>query len=200
MNRKILSFIIVFMSFSTIIFALDENIRVPSNLYKISDYDRSIEIYHTERGSSTLTSVWGYTIHTNIYYKNNAKSCYLVFDLNTEANDSDADFNSVVFYDKSESNRFVLNLNKSIDREKLFRDSDATIHLRRLQNIVRKQHRLSDYEIDSLIKLIEDSKFTIYIRFMRGSDYYYLNKYDFDKRQAKALYSLLKFYKDIKNK
>lgn len=199
MIRKILSFIAVFVSLSAIVFALDNEIKIPADLYRISDYDRNLEIYHTERGSSTLTSVWGYILQTNIYYRNNLKTCYLVFDLNSDKN-SNVNFYSVIFYDKSESNRVVLNINLSNNGEKLFKDGDATIHLRNLQEIVRRQHRLSDSEIDSLIKLIEDSKFEIYVRFNSGNNYYPLTKYDFSKRQTKALYTLLKFYKEIKNK
>lgn len=201
MKRIILSFIIVFISFSTMIFALDEGIKVPNNLYKVDDFYRNIEMYHTERGVSTLTSVWGYIIYTNVYYRNNPKSCWLVFDLNSDTNDANAGFNSVMFYDKSESNSIILNLNSTVDREKIFTDSDATIHLRKLKSIVRRQYRLSDNEIDSLIKLIEDNKFRVNVRFIiNRNNHYPLNKNDFNKNQVKALYDLLKFYKDIKNK
>lgn len=199
MKRIILSRIVIFVSFATIVFARDTEIKIPNSLYKVSDYDRNIEIYHTERGVATLTSVWGYIIQTNIYYRNNLKTCYLVFDLYPNAN-SNADFYSIVFYDKSESNKVVLNLNISDKREKLFKDGDATIHLRNLQEIVRRQHKLSDSEIDSLIKLIENSKFEIYVKFIQGKGYYPLTKSDFNKKQAKSLYTLLKFYKEIKNK
>ena len=41
MSRRILSFIIVFISFSTMIFALDDGIRVPSNLYRVDDFYRN---------------------------------------------------------------------------------------------------------------------------------------------------------------
>ena len=106
-----------------------------------------------------------------------------------------------MFYDKSESNRVVVNLNSTADRERVFTDSDATIHLRKLKHIERRQYRLSDNEIDSLIKLIEESKFKVNVRFIVNKDNYYpLNKNDFNKNQVKALYDLLKFYKDIKDK
>ena len=201
MKTRILSFIIVFVSFSTMVFALDDGIRVPSNLYKVDDFYRNIEMYHTERGVSTLTTVWGYIIYTNVYYRNNPKSCWLVFDLNSDTNDANSGFNSVIFYDKSENNSVTIKLNSTADRERLFTDSDATIHLRKLKSIVRKQHRLSDNEIDSLIKLIEDNKFSVNVRFIiNRNNYYPLNKNDFNKNQAKALYDLLKFYRDIKNK
>lgn len=201
MKTKIFSFIIVFMSFSTMVFAFNGEIKAPSNLYKVDDFYRNIEMYHTERGVSTLTTVWGYIIYTNVYYRNNAKSCWLVFDLNPDANDASANFNSVVFSDKSGNNSVVINLNSAADRENIFTDSDATIHLRKLKSIVRRQYRLSDNEIDSLIKLIEDNKFAINVRFVsRNNNYYPLNKKDFNKSQTKALYDLLKFYKDIKNK
>lgn len=59
---------------------------------------------------------------------------------------------------------------------------------------------MSDSEIDSLIKLIENSKFEIYVKFIQGKGYYPLTKSDFNKKQAKSLYTLLKFYKEIKNK
>ncbi len=201
MSRRILSFIIVFISFSTMIFALDDGIRVPSNLYRVDDFYRNIEMYHTERGVATLTTVWGYIIITNVYYRNNAKSCWLVFDLNSDTNNVNSVFNSAMFYDKSESNRVVVNLNSTADRERVFTDSDATIHLRKLKHIERRQYRLSDNEIDSLIKLIEESKFKVNVRFIVNKDNYYpLNKNDFNKNQVKALYDLLKFYKDIKDK
>lgn len=200
MKRKILSFIIVFVSFSTMIFALDGGIKVPSSLYKVDDFYRNIEMYHTERGVSTLTTVWGYIIFTNVYYRNNAKSCWLVFDLNSDAENAETGFNSVMFYGQNESNRVVLNINSTTDREKLFTDSDATIHLRKLKHIVRRQHRLSDNEINSLIGLIEDNKFEINVRFVNRNNYYPLNKKDFNKRQARDLYNLLKFYRDIKEK
>lgn len=201
MKTRILSFIIVFISFSTMIFALDDGIRVPSNLYRVDDFYRNIEMYHTARGVETSNSVWGYIIFTNVYYRNNPKSCWFVFDFNSDSNDANAGLNSVVFYGKNESNRVVLNVASATDRENVFTDSDATIHLRKLRYIVRKQYRLSDNEIDSLIKLIEDNKFKINVRFVsRNNNYYPLNKKDFNKGQAKALYDLLKFYKDIKNK
>ena len=158
-------------------------------------------MYHTERGVATLTTVWGYIIITNVYYRNNAKSCWLVFDLNSDTNNVNSVFNSAMFYDKSESNRVVVNLNSTADRERVFTDSDATIHLRKLKHIERRQYRLSDNEIDSLIKLIEESKFKVNVRFIVNKDNYYpLNKNDFNKNQVKALYDLLKFYKDIKDK
>ena len=201
MRARMLSFIIVFVSFSTMVFAFNNEIKAPSNLYKVDDLSRSIEMYHTARGVDTLTSAWGYIIYTNVYYRNNAKSCWLVFDLNTDANDAGANFNSVIFSDKSGSNSVTFNLNAAADRESLFTDSDATIHLRKLKTIVRRQYRLSDNEIDSLIKLIEDNKFAVNVRYVsRNNNYYPLSKKDFNKNQAKALCDLLKFYKDIKNK
>jgi len=200
MKRKVLSFIAVFVSLSAIAFAQDNEIKIPTDLYKISDYGRNLDIYHTERGSSTLTSVWGYIIQTNIYYRNNIKTCYLVFDLYSEENASDK-FYSVIFSDKKENNKVVLNINLADNGEKLFKEGDATIHLRNLQNVARRQHRLSDSEIDSLIKLIEDNKFQVYVRFNSGNNNYYsLSRKDFSKKQVKALYTLLKFYKEIKNK
>lgn len=200
MKRKVLSFIAVFVSLSAIVFAQDNEIKIPTDLYKISDYGRNLDIYHTERGSSTLTSVWGYIIQTNIYYRNNIKTCYLVFDLYSDENANDK-FYSVIFSDKKENNKVVLNINMANNGEKLFKESDATIHLRNLQNVARRQHRLSDSEIDSLIKLIEDNKFKVYVRFNSGNNNYYsLSRKDFSKKQAKALYTLLKFYKEIKNK
>ena len=200
MKRKVLSFIAVFVSLSAIVFAQDNEIKIPTDLYKISDYGRNLDIYHTERGSSTLTSVWGYVIQTNIYYRNNIKTCYLVFDLYSDENASDK-FYSVIFSDKKENNKVVLNINMANNGEKLFKESDATIHLRNLQNVARRQHRLSDSEVDSLIKLIEDNKFQVYVRFNSGNNNYYsLSRKDFSKKQAKALYTLLKFYKEIKNK
>ena len=200
MKRKVLSFIAVFVSLSAIVFAQDNEIKIPTDLYKISDYGRNLDIYHTERGSSTLTSVWGYVIQTNIYYRNNIKTCYLVFDLYSDENANDK-FYSVIFSDKKENNKVVLNINLANNGEKLFKESDATIHLRNLQNVSRRQHRLSDTEIDSLIKLIEDNKFQVYVRFNSGNNNYYsLSRKDFSKKQAKALYTLLKFYKEIKNK
>ena len=200
MKRKVLSFIAVFVSLSAIVFAQDNEIKIPTDLYKISDYSRNLDIYHTERGSSTLTSVWGYVIQTNIYYRNNIKTCYLVFDLYSEENANDK-FYSVIFSDKKENNKVVLNINLADNGEKLFKESDATIHLRNLQNVARRQHRLSDTEIDSLIKLIEDTKFKVYVRFNSGNNNYYsLSRKDFSKKQVKALYTLLKFYKEIKNK
>lgn len=200
MKRKVLSFIAVFVSLSAIVFAQDNEIKIPTDLYKISDYGRNLDIYHTERGSSTLTSVWGYIIQTNIYYRNNIKTCYLVFDLYSDENARDK-FYSVMFSDKKENNKVVLNINLADNGEKLFKESDATIHLRNLQNVARRQHRLSDTEIDSLIKLIEDNKFQVYVRFNSGNNNYYsLSRKDFSKKQAKALYTLLKFYKEIKNK
>ncbi len=200
MKRKVLSFIAVFVSLSAIVFAQDNEIKIPTDLYKISDYGRNLDIYHTERGSSTLTSVWGYIIQTNIYYRNNIKTCYLVFDLYSEENARDK-FYSVIFSDKKENNKVVLNINLADNGEKLFKEGDATIHLRNLQNVARRQHRLSDSEIDSLIKLIEDNKFQVYVRFNSGNNNYYsLSRKDFSKKQAKALYTLLKFYKEIKNK
>lgn len=200
MKRKVLSFIAVFVSLSAIAFAQDNEIKIPTDLYKISDYGRNLDIYHTERGSSTLTSVWGYVIQTNIYYRNNIKTCYLVFDLYSDENANDK-FYSVIFSDKKENNKVVLNINMANNGEKLFKESDATIHLRNLQNVARRQHRLSDSEVDSLIKLIEDNKFQVYVRFNSGNNNYYsLSRKDFSKKQAKALYTLLKFYKEIKNK
>lgn len=200
MKRKVLSFIAVFVSLSAIVFVQDNEIKIPTDLYKISDYGRNLDIYHTERGSSTLTSVWGYIIQTNIYYRNNIKTCYLVFDLYSEENARDK-FYSVIFSDKKENNKVVLNINLADNGEKLFKEGDATIHLRNLQNVARRQHRLSDSEIDSLIKLIEDNKFQVYVRFNSGNNNYYsLSRKDFSKKQAKALYTLLKFYKEIKNK
>ena len=200
MKRKVLSFIAVFVSLSAIVFAQDNEIKIPTDLYKISDYGRNLDIYHTERGSSTLTSVWGYIIQTNIYYRNNIKTCYLVFDLYSDENARDK-FYSVMFSDKKENNKVVLNINLADNGEKLFKESDATIHLRNLQNVARRQHRLSDSEIDSLIKLIEDNKFKVYVRFNSGNNNYYsLSRKDFSKKQVKALYTLLKFYKEIKNK
>ncbi|TXJ49326.1 hypothetical protein [Brachyspira aalborgi] len=200
MKRKVLSFIAVFVSLSAIVFVQDNEIKIPTDLYKISDYGRNLDIYHTERGSSTLTSVWGYVIQTNIYYRNNIKTCYLVFDLYSDENANDK-FYSVIFSDKKENNKVVLNINLADNGEKLFKESDATIHLRNLQNVARRQHRLSDTEIDSLIKLIEDNKFQVYVRFNSGNNNYYsLSRKDFSKRQVKALYTLLKFYKEIKNK
>ncbi len=200
MKRKVLSFIAVFVSLSAIVFVQDNEIKIPTDLYKISDYGRNLDIYHTERGSSTLTSVWGYIIQTNIYYRNNIKTCYLVFDLYSEENASDK-FYSVIFSDKKENNKVVLNINLADNGEKLFKEGDATIHLRNLQNVARRQHRLSDSEIDSLIKLIEDNKFKVYVRFNSGNNNYYsLSRKDFSKKQVKALYTLLKFYKEIKNK
>lgn len=200
MKRKVLSFIAVFVSLSAIVFAQDNEIKIPTDLYKISDYGRNLDIYHTERGSSTLTSVWGYIIQTNIYYRNNIKTCYLVFDLYSDENARDK-FYSVMFSDKKENNKVVLNINLADNGEKLFKESDATIHLRNLQNVARRQHRLSDSEVDSLIKLIEDNKFKVYVRFNSGNNNYYsLSRKDFSKKQAKALYTLLKFYKEIKNK
>ena len=200
MKRKVLSFIAVFVSLSAIVFAQDNEIKIPTDLYKISDYGRNLDIYHTERGSSTLTSVWGYAIQTNIYYRNNIKTCYLVFDLYSEENANDK-FYSVIFSDKKENNKVVLNINLADNGEKLFKESDATIHLRNLQNVARRQHRLSDSEVDSLIKLIEDNKFKVYVRFNSGNNNYYsLSRKDFSKKQVKALYTLLKFYKEIKNK
>lgn len=200
MKRKVLSFIAVFVSLSAIVFAQDNEIKIPTDLYKISDYGRNLDIYHTAKGSSTLTSVWGYIIQTNIYYRNNIKTCYLVFDLYSEENANDK-FYSVIFSDKKENNKVVLNINMANNGEKLFKESDATIHLRNLQNVSRRQHRLSDTEIDSLIKLIEDNKFQVYVRFNSGNNNYYsLSRKDFSKKQAKALYTLLKFYKEIKNK
>lgn len=200
MKRKVLSFIAVFVSLSAIVFVQDNEIKIPTDLYKISDYGRNLDIYHTERGSSTLTSVWGYVIQTNIYYRNNIKTCYLVFDLYSEENANDK-FYSVIFSDKKENNKVVLNINLADNGEKLFKESDATIHLRNLQNVARRQHRLSDTEIDSLIKLIEDNKFQVYVRFNSGNNNYYsLSRKDFSKKQVKALYTLLKFYKEIKNK
>ena len=200
MKRKVLCFIAVFVSLSAIVFVQDNEIKIPTDLYKISDYGRNLDIYHTERGSSTLTSVWGYVIQTNIYYRNNIKTCYLVFDLYSEENANDK-FYSVIFSDKKENNKVVLNINLADNGEKLFKESDATIHLRNLQNVARRQHRLSDTEIDSLIKLIEDTKFKVYVRFNSGNNNYYsLSRKDFSKKQAKALYTLLKFYKEIKNK
>ena len=196
MKRKVLSFIAVFVSLSAIAFAQDNEIKIPTDLYKISDYGRNLDIYHTERGSSTLTSVWGYVIQTNIYYRNNIKTCYLVFDLYSEENANDK-FYSVIFSDKKENNKVVLNINLANNGEKLFKESDATIHLRNLQNVARRQHRLSDTEI----KLIEDNKFQVYVRFNSGNNNYYsLSRKDFSKKQVKALYTLLKFYKEIKNK
>ena len=196
MKRKVLSFIAVFVSLSAIAFAQDNEIKIPTDLYKISDYGRNLDIYHTERGSSTLTSVWGYVIQTNIYYRNNIKTCYLVFDLYSDENANDK-FYSVIFSDKKENNKVVLNINMANNGEKLFKESDATIHLRNLQNVARRQHRLSDTEI----KLIEDNKFQVYVRFNSGNNNYYsLSRKDFSKKQAKALYTLLKFYKEIKNK
>lgn len=200
MKRKVLSFIAVFVSLSAIVFVQDNEIKIPTDLYKISDYGRNLDIYHTERGSSTLTSVWGYVIQTNIYYRNNIKTCYLVFDLYSDENANDK-FYSVIFSDKKENNKVVLNINLADNGEKLFKESDATIHLRNLQNVARRQHRLSDTEIDSLIKLIEDNKFQVYVRFNSGNNNYYsLSRKDFSKKQVKALYTLLKFYKEIKNK
>lgn len=200
MKRKVLSFIAVFVSLSAIAFAQDNEIKIPTDLYKISDYGRNLDIYHTAKGSSTLTSVWGYIIQTNIYYRNNIKTCYLVFDLYSDENANDK-FYSVIFSDKKENNKVVLNINMANNGEKLFKESDATIHLRNLQNVARRQHRLSDTEIDSLIKLIEDNKFQVYVRFNSGNNNYYsLSRKDFSKKQAKALYTLLKFYKEIKNK
>ena len=200
MKRKVLSFIAVFVSLSAIVFAQDNEIKIPTDLYKISDYGRNLDIYHTERGSSTLTSVWGYVIQTNIYYRNNIKTCYLVFDLYSEENANDK-FYSVIFSDKKENNKVVLNINLADNGEKLFKESDATIHLRNLQNVARRQHRLSDSEVDSLIKLIEDNKSKVYVRFNSGNNNYYsLSRKDFSKKQVKALYTLLKFYKEIKNK
>lgn len=200
MKRKVLSFIAVFVSLSAIVFVQDNEIKIPTDLYKISDYGRNLDIYHTERGSSTLTSVWGYVIQTNIYYRNNIKTCYLVFDLYSDENANDK-FYSVIFSDNKENNKVVLNINLADNGEKLFKESDATIHLRNLQNVARRQHRLSDTEIDSLIKLIEDNKFQVYVRFNSGNNNYYsLSRKDFSKRQVKALYTLLKFYKEIKNK
>lgn len=200
MKRKVLSFIAVFVSLSAIVFVQDNEIKIPTDLYKISDYGRNLDIYHTERGSSTLTSVWGYVIQTNIYYRNNIKTCYLVFDLYSDENANDK-FYSVIFSDKKENNKVVLNINLADNGEKLFKESDVTIHLRNLQNVARRQHRLSDTEIDSLIKLIEDNKFQVYVRFNSGNNNYYsLSRKDFSKRQVKALYTLLKFYKEIKNK
>ncbi|MBS4764309.1 MAG: hypothetical protein KHX06_10065 [Brachyspira sp.] len=200
MKRKVLCFIAVFVSLSAIVFVQDNEIKIPTDLYKISDYGRNLDIYHTERGSSTLTSVWGYVIQTNIYYRNNIKTCYLVFDLYSEENANDK-FYSVIFSDKKENNKVVLNINLADNGEKLFKESDATIHLRNLQNVARRQHRLSDTEIDSLIKLIEDNKFQVYVRFNSGNNNYYsLSRKDFSKKQVKALYTLLKFYKEIKNK
>ena len=172
MKRKVLSFIAVFVSLSAIAFAQDNEIKIPTDLYKISDYGRNLDIYHTERGSSTLTSVWGYVIQTNIYYRNNIKTCYLVFDLYSDENANDK-FYSVIFSDKKENNKVVLNINLANNGEKLFKESDATIHLRNLQNVARRQHRLSDTEIDSLIKLIEDNKFQVYVRFNSGNNNYY---------------------------
>lgn len=198
--KRIMLFIIVFVSFSTMIFALDDGIKVPSSLYKVDDFYRNIEMYHTERGVSTLTSVWGYIIFTNVYYRNNPKTCWLVFDLNSDTNDSRTVFNSVMFYGQNESNRVVLNINLATDRERVFTDSDTTIHLRKLNHITRRQHRLSDNEINSLIKLIEDNKFEINVRFVDRNNYYHLNKKDFNKGQARNLYDLLKFYRDIKEK
>ena len=196
MKRKVLSFIAVFVSLSAIVFVQDNEIKIPTDLYKISDYGRNLDIYHTERGSSTLTSVWGYVIQTNIYYRNNIKTCYLVFDLYSEENANDK-FYSVIFSDKKENNKVVLNINLANNGEKLFKESDATIHLRNLQNVARRQHRLSDTEI----KLIEDNKFQVYVRFNSGNNNYYsLSRKDFSKKQVKALYTLLKFYKEIKNK
>lgn len=196
MKRKVLSFIAVFVSLSAIVFVQDNEIKIPTDLYKISDYGRNLDIYHTERGSSTLTSVWGYVIQTNIYYRNNIKTCYLVFDLYSEENANDK-FYSVIFSDKKENNKVVLNINLADNGEKLFKESDATIHLRNLQNVARRQHRLSDTEI----KLIEDNKFQVYVRFNSGNNNYYsLSRKDFSKKQVKALYTLLKFYKEIKNK
>lgn len=196
MKRKVLSFIAVFVSLSAIVFVQDNEIKIPTDLYKISDYGRNLDIYHTERGSSTLTSVWGYVIQTNIYYRNNIKTCYLVFDLYSEENANDK-FYSVIFSDKKENNKVVLNINMANNGEKLFKESDATIHLRNLQNVARRQHRLSDTEI----KLIEDNKFQVYVRFNSGNNNYYsLSRKDFSKKQVKALYTLLKFYKEIKNK
>ena len=200
MKRKVLSFIAVFVSLSAIVFVQDNEIKIPTDLYKIIDYGINLDIYHTERGSSTLTSVWGYIIQTNIYYRNNIKTCYLVFDLYSEENASDK-FYSVIFSDKKENNKVVLNINLADNGEKLFKEGDATIHLRNLQNVARRQHRLSDSEIDSLIKLIEDNKFQVYVRFNSGNNNYYsLSRKDFSKKQVKALYTLLKFYKEIKNK
>ena len=200
MKRKVLSFIAVFVSLSAIAFAQDNEIKIPTDLYKISDYGRNLDIYHTAKGSSTLTSVWGYVIQTNIYYRNNIKTCYLVFDLYSDENANDK-FYSVIFSDKKENNKVVLNINMANNGEKLFKESDATIHLRNLQNVARRQHRLSDSEIDSLIKLIEDNKFKVYVRFNSGNNNYYsLSRKDFSKKQVKALYTLLKFYKEIKNK
>ena len=200
MKRKVLSFIAVFVSLSAIAFAQDNEIKIPTDLYKISDYGRNLDIYHTERGSSTLTSVWGYVIQTNIYYRNNIKTCYLVFDLYSEENANDK-FYSVIFSDKKENNKVVLTINLADNGEKLFKESDAPIPLRNLQNVARRQHRLSDTEIDSLIKLIEDTKFKVYVRFNSGNNNYYsLSRKDFSKKQVKALYTLLKFYKEIKNK
>ena len=111
MKRKVLSFIAVFVSLSAIAFAQDNEIKIPTDLYKISDYGRNLDIYHTERGSSTLTSVWGYIIQTNIYYRNNIKTCYLVFDLYSDENANDK-FYSVIFSDKKENNKVVLNIGK----------------------------------------------------------------------------------------
>lgn len=200
MKRKVLSFIAVFVSLSAIAFAQDNEIKIPTDLYKISDYGRNLDIYHTAKGSSTLTSVWGYVIQTNIYYRNNIKTCYLVFDLYSDENARDK-FYSVMFSDKKENNKVVLNINLADNGEKLFKESDATIHLRNLQNVARRQHRLSDSEVDSLIKLIEDNKFQVYVRFNSGNNNYYsLSRKDFSKKQVKALYTLLKFYKEIKNK
>ena len=109
MKRKVLSFIAVFVSLSAIAFAQDNEIKIPTDLYKISDYGRNLDIYHTERGSSTLTSVWGYVIQTNIYYRNNIKTCYLVFDLYSEENANDK-FYSVIFSDKKENNKVANNV------------------------------------------------------------------------------------------
>lgn len=201
MKTRILGFIIVFVSFSTMAFALTDEVRIPSNLYKVDDISRNIEMYHTARGADTLTTAWGYIIFTNVYYRNNAKSCWLVFDLNSDADDSSANFTSVIFYDKKGSNNVVLNLASATDRENLFTESDATIHLRKLRHIVRKQYRLSDNEIDALIKLIEDNKFKVDVRFVsRNNNYYPLSRKDFSKNQARSLYDLLKFYKEIRNK
>ena len=120
MKRKVLSFIAVFVSLSAIVFVQDNEIKIPTDLYKISDYGRNLDIYHTERGSSTLTSVWGYVIQTNIYYRNNIKTCYLVFDLYSDENANDK-FYSVIFSDKKENNKVVLNINLADNGEKLFK-------------------------------------------------------------------------------
>ena len=66
MKRIILSCIVIFVSFATIVFARDTEIKIPNSLYKVSDYDRNIEIYHTERGVATLT-VYGAISYKRIF-------------------------------------------------------------------------------------------------------------------------------------